>query len=223
MGSSAGRAMEPYEARFVYKGEVYDTVLDEGDLYCMINGVRIEVEFDGALYIEYPDQYEEDQLDFFAHIKHHDIFVLTDYLFQYCLPVRVREKDSGQELKTCLLGTIEHDGVGHYSWTILSACSSMDDVEYAIFDLQKQLGWAHLLEICCCCQYGESNPYGGDPYLNFLCFRKNKEGYAALGGNVEKKDWPFFTDEKNAESTRPLYHCADFAFRESLLKEQSDR
>lgn len=227
MGNSEITAMEPYTVKFTYKGEIYHTTLEVCDLHCIINGVRIEVELDGNLYIEQPDLYGADQLAFFSYDKRYDqrldSLILADYRFQYCLPVKVFEREGQHAIETCLLGCLEHDGDVRYSWTILGASSSSSDIEYAILELQKQLQQTHFIEICCCCQYGDTNPYGGDPYLNFLCFRKKKGEYMALGGRVNKHDWTFFTDEKNVESTTPLDHCSDFLFRESLLKPPSGR
>lgn len=204
--------MVSYAVNLACQGREYQSVLNEPELCCQINGVQVEVEVAGSLYIETPASYPQDQLAFLNYTHKAGSLFLVDYTFQCELPVKVIEQESQRELDTSLFYTVLHDGLPHYSWQILGATSAAAEIEYAILELQEQLSVSHILACCCCCRYGAANPYGGDASLNFLCFRQNKAGYLALG-QIEKKDWPYFQDTGNVDFTRPLYHCTDFTVR----------
>lgn len=214
--------MEPYSALLFCKGIPYKSfinmdIFSDDELTIQVNGIKIHIEFDGSLYIEPEDYvaYSDEQLEILTLSKRHGYLFLVNYSFSYRIPITAVNKQTNDMVATFLEGEIKQQSPNtdkvDYLFSLFDAKSQMTDIEYAIHDIRKQLSGLYDIHICACCKYGQSNPYGGDTYLNYLCFRKNKNGYLQFHDGVEKKDWEYFTDEKNAEPTRPFYSCEEFA------------
>lgn len=217
MQNKAKRA-EPYQVLFTTNGKTYKGVLNEKERCFQINGVQIEVEFDNVLYIENPQNYKECTFAFLNYEEKWGSLFLRDFQFTYTLPITLRDTKTNSVVAANFTGVLtDTKGVTQYLWKVLGKSSDKRDTEYAILDLQSKLYPRYEIQCCCCCKYGQANPYGGDPYINFICFRKNKSAYETLG-IVDKADWAFFQDEDNISDTRPLYCCEDFAFRKSVLQ-----
>lgn len=207
--------MQPYDVLFTTKGKTYRAVLNEPELCFTIQNITIQVEYDGSLYIDAPQPFQPEAFGFLSYTEKSGSLFLNHYQFEYCLPIRLTQTQQGNTVNALMLGSSTNDETAHYAWSLLHAHSTQADAEYAIIDLQNQLYPAYQMEICCCCQYGQANPYGGDITLNFLCFYKNEEGYKNLG-IVNKADWPYFTNPANTNPTRPFYHCLAFSFRKAF-------
>ena len=212
--------MEQYSVVLVCNGKEYKTFIDgdirsDDELTFVVNGVKIHVEFDGNLYIEDVSTYSGEQLKSLAFLtqKNGEV-VLSDYHFKCRVPVAVVNKQTHETTATYVEIEMKHDGTPgnavRYVYSLLDARSQMTDIDYAISDLRSQLRDLYTIRICGCCKYGQANPYGGDGYLNYLCFRKNKIGYLQFSTGVDKKDWEFFSDKRNVEATRPTYCCEEF-------------
>lgn len=213
--------MKQYSAVLVCRGVEYNTSVNgdihsDDELTFVLNGIKIHVEFDGNLYIENKDfvNYSDEQLDFLTLCKENNEVILTNYYFKCRIPAAIVNKYTHETTAALIEMKMEHEDTSNhairYTYTLLNAKSQMMDIDYAISDLQRQLSNLYNICICGCCKYGQANPYGGDTYLNYLCFRKNKIGYLEFNNGVDKKDWEFFTDKMNAESTRPVYYCKEF-------------
>lgn len=214
-----GDSLKRYSSLFVCKGVEYKTFVngdmyDDDELTFEINGVKICVEFDGSLYIENFADYSNERLSFLTFYQKNDAAFLTNYVFACFIPVSVVKKETGEMSKSFLTIVNRHKGAQDNAAThllqLLNEKSEMEYIDDAVNELQNKLSGRYSICICGCCKYGQENPYGGDAYLNYLCFRKNKAKYLQFQSGVGKLDWEFFTDEKNVEKTRPVYGCEEF-------------
>lgn len=217
--------MKQYSGSLACKGLVYKTfvngdILSDDELTFEVRGIKIHVEFDGNLYIENSMDYSGEQLGFLTLYQKNDIVVLTNYVFTCLIPITVVKSETGEMDKAFLTTESRHEGTQDnkvvYLFHLLNAKSEKTYIDDAISELLSQLSNKYSICICGCCKYGQANPYGGDVYLNYLCFRKNKTEYLKYHTGVDKKDWEFFMDERNVETTRPIYSCKEF---EPYIKE----
>ena len=211
--------MEEYSASLACKGLEYKTFVNgdissDDELTFEVKGVKIHVEFDGSLYIEDFANYSKEQLSFLTLYQKNNSAFLTNYVFTCHIPVDVVKNETGKINKTFMTAVSRHEGTQDnkvaYLFRLLNAKSERTYIDDAISELQSQLSDECSIRICGCCKYGQANPYGGDVYLNFLCFRKNKARYLQFPTGVDKKDWEFFLDKRNTETTRPTYNCKEF-------------
>lgn len=211
--------MEQYSASLTCKGLKYNVFVN-GDMFSddeltfEVKGVKIYVEFGGSLYIEDFTNYSDEQLSFLTLYQKNNSAFLTNYVFTCPIPVTVVKNETGEINKTFMIAVNRHEGTQDsniaYLFNLLNAKSEMTYIDDAISELQSQLSAEYSICICGCCKYGQANPYGGDVYLNYLCFKKNKAGYLQFHTGVDKKDWGFFLDMRNVETTRPTYSCKEF-------------
>lgn len=211
--------LEKYAAVLSCKGAEYKTFINQDiksddELTFCVNGIKISVEFGGNLYIENYADYKAKQLVFLTFYEKNNTLFLTGYCLTFSIPITIIDKVTNDVINTFISVEMRRENTENipvwYLYQLLNAKSTKGDIYDAIKDLQSQLSNLYIIKICSCCKYGQENPYGGDVYLNYLCFKKNKHAYLLFSNGALKSDYAFFMNKQNAELTRLFYSCEDF-------------
>ncbi len=214
--------MKEYLAVFVNNGKTHHIIIEnhllvDDDLFIIFKfeGIEVGVELDGNLFIEKPSTYSSEQLGQFSFSEVHEEFaLLTDYQLNYDVPVIVTELATGEHIETTMYGQINHTRNQKLNRLELLEAEIVVEESYQLFerlnDLQPQLA-EYNIHLCAFCKFGQENPYGGDLFMNYLCFKKNKTDFIKrFPKGVGKTDWAFFRNPDNCSNCYIFNSCEEF-------------
>ncbi|MGL4668810.1 MAG: hypothetical protein ACRCWR_12890 [Saezia sp.] len=206
-----------------------DTPPEERDFLTMeIDGVLIDVDdLSNDPIICNPQQYTSKQLQRFdTFIKmqkckgsdgksfERPLLIFQNYTFTVDIPIQVEQhipnNTNSQLIQATLRITVAyHQGQQklYHAYHLLGQETHHFDIDTGLEELGAKL-YPHIQpHICACCKYGSWNPYGGTPFYNYLCHKKEAPANAKT---LDKSQVVDMMDKKTYQRKRVIDTCADF-------------